>query len=136
MVRRACALVLTVLVAAVASIAWAVAAPSPATAGPLRAPGGACSVEEWRTDIPGCVKRLDEVAEDRVNCLKPPTPSTPDSGLAGWFAEQPASSKLNGPQGIYSQYGYAGYSYTTYDLDGGCGSNLVEPESQLESTVG
>jgi len=135
MVRRACALVLTVLVAAVASIAWAVAAPSPASAGPLRAPGGACSAEEWRDDIPGCVKRLKEVSEERATCLKPPTPSAPDSGLAGWFAERPASSKLNGPQGVYSQYGYAGYSFSTYDLDGGCAGTLAEPESKFETTV-
>ncbi|MET8147424.1 MFS transporter [Actinoplanes sp. NPDC049668] len=135
MVRRGCALVLTVLVAAVASIAWAVAAPSPASAGPLRAPGGACSVEEWSKDIPGCVKRLQDVAADRATCLKAPTPSTPDSGLAGWFVERPESSKLNGPQGIYSQYGYAGYSYTTFDLDGGCASTLTEPGSKFETTV-
>ena len=135
MVRRACALVLTVLVAAVASIAWAVAAPSPASAGPLRAPGGACSAEEWRDDIPGCVKRLKEVAADRAECLKAPTPSTPDSGLAGWFAERPASSTKPGPQGVYSKYGYAGYSYTTFDLDGGCASTLTEPESKFETTV-
>jgi hypothetical protein len=135
MVRRGCALILTVLVAAVASIAWAVAAPSPASAGPLQAPGGACNVEEWGRDIKGCVGRLTEVAEERASCLKAPTPSTPDSGLAGWFAERPASSTLDGPQGIYSQYGYAGYSFSTYDLDGGCASTLVEPESKFESTV-
>jgi hypothetical protein len=135
MVRRACAMVLTMLVAAVASIAWAVAAPSPAVAGPLRAPGGACNVEEWGQDLKGCVGRLTAVASDRAQCLKPPTPSAPDSGLAGWFAERPESSTLDGPQGIYSQYGYAGYSLSTYDLDGGCASTLVEPESKFETTV-
>lgn len=135
MVRRGCALVLAVLVAAAASIAWAVVAPSPASAGPIRAPGGACSVEEWGKDMPGCVKRLKDVAADRAECLKAPTPSTPDSGLAGWFVERPESSKLNGPQGIYSQYGYAGYSYTTFDLDGGCASTLTQPESKFETTV-
>ena len=135
MVRRGFALVLTVLVGVVASVAWAVAAPSSASAGPLRAPGGACSAEEWSNDIPGCVKRLQEVSAERVTCLKPPTPSAPDSGLAGWFAERPASSKLNGPQGIYSQYGYAGYSFSTYDLDGGCAGTLAEPESKFENTV-
>ena len=136
MVRRASALILTMLVAAAASIAWAVAAPSSASAAvPTRAPGGACSVEEWGNDIPGCVKRLKEVSADRASCLKPPTPSAPDSGLAGWFAERPPSSKLNGPQGIYSQYGYAGYSFSTYDLDGGCAGTLTEPESKFETTV-
>lgn len=135
MVRRACALALTMLVAVVASIAWAVAAPSPASAGPLKAPGGACNVEEWRQNIPGCVDRLNDVVGDRASCLKPPTASAPDSGLAGWFAERPTSSTKNGPQGIYSQYGYAGYGYTTYDLEGGCASTLIDPEYKFETTV-
>ncbi|AGZ46552.1 hypothetical protein AFR_41490 [Actinoplanes friuliensis DSM 7358] len=128
-------MVLTIMVALVASIAWAVAAPSAATAGPLQAPGGACSTEEWKNDLRGCVDRLTDVAGDRAECLKPPTPSAPDSGLAGWFAERPESSTKNGPQGIYSQYGYAGYSYTTYDLEGGCASTLIDPEYKFETTV-
>ncbi|MCA2215869.1 DMT family transporter [Jidongwangia harbinensis] len=137
MVRRACALVLTVLVAVVASIAWAVAAPSGATAAPVpeRAPGGACSTEEWQRDMRGCVDRLADVTENRARCLTPPTPSTPDSGLAGWFAERPASSSKPGPKGYYSIYGYAGYSYTTYDLDNGCASTLIDPEYKFETTV-
>ncbi|MBB4759476.1 putative membrane protein [Actinoplanes digitatis] len=126
---------LTVLVALVASVAWAVAAPSPATAGPRQAPGGACSTDEWKQDFKACVNRLTDVASDRAECLKPPTPSAPDSGLAGWFAERPESSTLPGPQGIYSQYGYAGYSYTTYDLEGGCASTLIDPEFKFETTV-
>lgn len=139
MVRRACAMVLTVLVVAVASIAWAVAAPSAASAaalqGPIRAPGGACSTEEWQQDFKSCVARLAEVTTTRAQCLMPPTPSTPDSGLAGWFAERPASSTKPGPQGIYSEYGYAGYSYTTYDLDSGCASTLIDPDYKFETTV-
>ncbi|MEV6488155.1 MFS transporter [Actinoplanes sp. NPDC051633] len=138
MVRRASAAVLTVLVAMVASIAWAVAAPTPAGAAPTppaRAPGGACSLEEWQTNIPGCVDRLAEVGEARANCLNPPTPSTPDSGLAGWFAERPKSSVGDTYPGFYSRYGYAGYSYTTYDLDNGCASTLIDPEYKFETTV-
>ncbi len=137
MVRRAFAGLLTVVVALVASIAWAVAAPSGASAAPtpVRAPGGACSIEEWRQNVSGCAGRLAEVAGNNVECLKAPTPSTPDSGLAGWFAERPESSKENGPQGLYSQYGYAGYSYTTYDLEGGCASTLIDPEYKFETTV-
>ncbi|MEU8229913.1 MFS transporter [Actinoplanes sp. NPDC048967] len=134
MVRRGCALVLVMLVAVVASVAWAVAAPSAATAGPLRAPGGPCNVEEWNKDLKGCVGRLTVEVQNDVTCVKAPTPSAPNSGLAGWFAERPASSTLNGPQGIYSQYGYAGYNFTTYDL-GGCGAALVEPASKFETTV-
>jgi hypothetical protein len=135
MLRRACAGLLTVLVALVASIAWAVAAPSAATAAPARAPGGACSTEEWRQDFKACVDRLADVSADRARCLTPPTPSTPDSGLAGWFAERPKSSTPSGFPGLYSDYGYAGYSYTTYDLDSGCASTLIDPEYKFETTV-
>nr|WP_296072119.1 MFS transporter [uncultured Actinoplanes sp.] len=68
--------------------------------------------------------------------MNPPTPSTPDSGLAGWFAEQPESAKAkNSFPGLYSDYGYAGYSYTTYDLDSGCASTLVDPDFKFETTV-
>jgi len=135
MVRRASAMVLVLLVAVVASIAWAVAAPSAASAAPVRAPGGACSTEEWQQDFKSCVGRLADVSAARAQCLMPPTPSTPDSGLAGWFAERPESSTLPGPQGIYSLYGYAGYSYTTYDLDSGCASTLIDPDYKFETTV-
>ncbi|MBM2617195.1 MFS transporter [Actinoplanes sp. LDG1-06] len=134
MVRRGLALLMTMFVMVVASIVWAVAAP-PASAAPARAPGGACSVEEWQGDFKGCVSRLADVGASRAQCLTPPTPSTPDSGLAGWFAERPESSTKNGPQGLYSQYGYAGYSYTTYDLDSGCASTLIDPDYKFETTV-
>jgi hypothetical protein len=139
MVRRALALVMTIFVTVVASIAWAVASPSAASAAPagvpLRAPGGACSTEEWQKDFRSCVNRLADVSASRAQCLMPPTPSTPDSGLAGWFAEQPASASAQGTQGIYSQYGYAGYAYTTYDLDSGCASTLIDPDYKFETTV-
>jgi hypothetical protein len=139
MVRRALALMMTMFIMVVASIAWAVAAPSAASAapveGPLRAPGGACSTEEWQKNFSSCVTRLTNVTASRAQCLLPPTPSTPDSGLAGWFAERPASSTKPGPQGLYSRYGYAGYSYTTYDLDSGCASTLIDPDYKFETTV-
>ncbi len=54
MVRRAFAGLLTVVVALVASIAWAVAAPSASAAPtPVRAPDGACSTEERQLDNRG-----------------------------------------------------------------------------------
>jgi hypothetical protein len=129
-------MVLTVMVIAVASIAWAVAAPSSASAAlPERAPGGACSTEEWQKNFPSCVNRLADVSASRAQCLLPPTPSTPDSGLAGWFAERPRSSTEQGTQGLYSEYGYAGYAFTTYDLDSGCASSLIDPDYKFETTV-
>ena len=138
MVRRGLALLTTMAVVVLASIAWAVAAPAAVAApieGPRRAPGGACSTDEWQKDFRSCVNRLADVSTNRAECLTPPTPSTPDSGLAGWFAERPASSSLQGAQGIYSQYGYAGYSYTTYDLESGCASTLIDPDYKFETTV-
>jgi hypothetical protein len=135
MLRRVCATLMTMAVAIVASIAWAVAAPSPASAGPLQAPNGPCSTEEWKQDFKSCVGRLKVETESSLQCQNPPKPNTPDSGLAGWFAERPESSTKSGPQGIYSQYGYAGYSYVTYDLDGGCAANLIEADSRFETTV-
>ncbi|MFF5295439.1 MFS transporter [Paractinoplanes globisporus] len=139
MLRRAVALAMTMFVTVVASIVWAVATPQPAGAavggGVLKAPGGACSTEEWQQDFKACVSRLADVSAARAQCLLPPTPSAPDSGLAGWFAERPESSTKPGPQGLYSEYGYAGYSYTTYDLDSGCASTLIDPDYKFETTV-
>lgn len=135
MVRRALALTMTMFVMVVASIAWAVATPSAANAALSRAPGGACSTDEWQQDFKACVSRLAEVSATRAQCLMPPTPSTPDSGLAGWFAERPASSNSKSFPGLYSDYGYAGYSYTTYDLDSGCASTLIDPDYKFETTV-
>ncbi len=67
--------------------------------------------------------------------LEPPTPAAPDAGLGGWFAGRPASSSQGGTQGIYSEYGYAGYAYTTYDIEGGCLSTLIAPEFKFETTI-
>src|SRR6266536_2806590 len=138
MLRRALALTMTMFVTVVASIVWAVAAPANAEVGGgvLKAPGGACSTEEWQQDFKSCVSRLADVSASRAQCLTPPTPSAPDSGLAGWFAEQPKSAASpNHFPGLYSDYGYAGYAYTTYDLDSGCASTLVDPDYKFETTV-
>ncbi|MEV4282377.1 MFS transporter [Actinoplanes xinjiangensis] len=136
MVRRGLAFLAALLVLAVASIAWAVATPAAASAAPpAQVPGGACSVEEWQQNFKGCVDRLAEVVDTRVGCLNPPTPNTPDSGLAGWFAERPASSTKNSFPGIYSDYGYAGYTFVTYDLEGGCASPIVDADQKFETTI-
>jgi hypothetical protein len=92
-----------------------------------------CTIEEWQNDIPGCVSRLRDVATERTQCLKAPTPAAPDSGFAGWFASRPESSRHSGATGLYSQYGYAGYAYTTYDI--GCASTLMHPDYKFENTV-
>ncbi|HWH00290.1 MAG TPA: MFS transporter, partial [Pilimelia sp.] len=135
---RALALFFALALTALATVAWPVtpAAATPAgapTAVPARAPGDLCSTQEWQADFRACVARLKDVGEARAQCLKAPTPGAPDSGLAGWFASRPDSAKRNGPQGIYSEYGYAGYSYTTYDI--GCAATLMHPDYKFENTV-
>nr|WP_229830457.1 MFS transporter [Actinoplanes ianthinogenes] len=119
----------------VGSIAWAVAAPSSANATPAKAPGGPCSVEEWQRALNDCLNRLVKTVGDKAKCENAPTPSTPDSGLAGWFAEKPAASDQPGPKGMYTRYGYAGYSFPTYDQDGGCAAAITEADSRAESTI-
>nr|WP_239138421.1 MFS transporter [Actinoplanes regularis] len=119
----------------VASVAWAVATPASAYAAPTKAPGGACSVEEWRNGIDECLDRLKKSVGDKAKCENAPTPSTPDSGLAGWFAERPAQSIETGRTGIYTQYGYAGYNFPSYDQGGGCAAPITEVDSRAESTI-
>lgn len=136
MMRRALATLLTLLVTAVASIAWAVAAPPPANATPFpaKAPGGVCNVEEWQQDFRSCLKRTSVQIDDATDCKKAPTVNTPDSGLGGWFADRPPAS-TNGVRGMYSRYGYAGYSYSTYGPNNSCSSVLIDPEYKFETTV-
>jgi hypothetical protein len=113
-----------------------------AQASPQRLPAPAappattqCTVAQWQSpgDWDMCVSRLSDLSPSRLACLSPPTPENPDSGMPGWFAAQPASSKLNGPKGLYSRYGYAGYDYTTYDV--GCISPLTHPAATFEDTI-
>jgi hypothetical protein len=106
--------------------------PTPAPAAPATSQ---CTVAQWQSpgDWNMCVGRLSDLGPSRLACLSPPTPETPDSGTAGWFASEPASTRLPGPLGLYSQYGYAGYDYTTYDV--GCISPLTHPAATFEDTV-
>ncbi len=111
--------------------------PSPSAAAPALAPAlpGQCTVQQWQspTNFTTCVSKLKGLTSDRLQCLSAPVPETPDSGMPGWFASEPASSKENGPKGLYSLYGYAGYDYTTYDV--GCVSPLTHPASSFEDTI-
>ncbi|HYN92320.1 MAG TPA: MFS transporter, partial [Pilimelia sp.] len=131
--RRA-AQVLVLLVLALTTVSWpfSPAAAAPAAV-PARAPGDVCSTAQWRADFRACVDKLGEVAEARKQCLTAPTPSTPDSGLAGWFASRPPAAITNGVAEYSTLYGYAGYSYTTYDI--GCASTLMHPDYKFENTI-
>ncbi|SDY12225.1 hypothetical protein SAMN05444365_101743 [Micromonospora pattaloongensis] len=133
---RMAALILAVLVAALATVGWpALAGPASAAPVPTQAPGDLCSTEQWQTDFRACVAKLKQVAADEAKCKDAPTPSTPDSGLAGWFASRPTTDPRGAGAGYYSIYGYAGYSYSTYDLEDGCASTLTSPEYKFTTTV-
>ncbi len=125
---RLVALLLAILFLAVAVVVFP--AQRAAAAGqPSRTALSLCSVAEWRADISGCVDRLAAAP----TCLQAPSPSSPDSGFAGWFASRPDSSRVPGIVGVYSHFGYAGYSYETYDA--GCLETLTHPDTKFENTV-
>jgi hypothetical protein len=129
---RALSLFLAVFVAAAASISWPVR-PAAAAPVPARAPANLCSTQQWQADLRNCMNKLKTAIGDVSRCRNAPTPATPDSGLAGWFSSRPESAKLTGPRGLYSDYGYAGYDYTTYDV--GCGDTVLNPEHTFTTTV-
>jgi hypothetical protein len=102
---------------------------------PTKAPNP-CSTEEWRnpSNWDRCVNGLPDVGADKINCVKAPTPATPDSGMAGWFASMPANELLtSGRPDLYTKYGYAGYDYTTYDI--GCTPTVMHPDHKFENTM-
>ncbi|MEV8513408.1 DMT family transporter [Dactylosporangium sp. NPDC051484] len=109
---------------------------TPATASPTRAPGDPlCTVEEWRvpSNFQNCADRLQVNVQGKLSCLNAPTPSAPDSGMAGWFAQQPDSNHGSRLWFRYSEYGYAGYDFATYDLK--CASVVTNPSAEFENTV-
>lgn len=133
--RRAAGFLGALIVAAMAVL---IGPSSPASAKTLTMPqsplSGQCTTSQWQ--VPGnfkmCVGKLSDLGQERLQCLSAPTPETPDSGMAGWFASEPSSSQ-SGPQGIYSRYGYAGYDYQMYDV--GCVSSVTHPTDTFEDTV-
>lgn len=130
---RPAAFAITLIVAALA-VVWPISDPAQAAI-PGRAPRELCTTREWQADLKSCVNKLADVTQAQAECLTAPKPSTPDSGLAGWFASRPESSRQLGVSDVYSTYGYAGYSYTTYDVDGGCASTLMHPEYKFGNTL-
>ncbi|MFG1950631.1 MFS transporter [Micromonospora sp. NPDC048830] len=136
---RITAFLLALGVLAGATVAWpAVGGGSAYAATPVaqaQARADLCSTQEWQADFRACVTKLSEVSKSEVQCRNAPVPGTPDSGLAGWFAGRPDAAKLPGPKGLYSDYGYAGYSYPTYDIPGGCASSVLHPDYKFTTTV-
>ncbi|MET7864072.1 MFS transporter [Micromonospora taraxaci] len=134
---RIASFLLALGVLAGATLTWPLIGAEAAAAAPpvAQARADLCTTAEWQADFRACIGKLKKVSEAEINCRKPPVPSAPDSGLAGWFASRPDSSKLPGPKGIYSDYGYGGYSFNTYDVDGGCASAVLHPDYKFTTTV-
>ncbi|WP_433264964.1 MFS transporter [Micromonospora vinacea] len=134
---RTASFLLALGVLAGATLTWPLIGAEAAAAAPPAAQARAdlCTTAEWQADFRTCVGKLKQVGEGEIECRKPPVPSAPDSGLAGWFASRPDSSKLPGPKGIYSDYGYGGYSFNTYRVDGGCASAILHPDYKFTTTV-
>lgn len=135
---RVAALLLAIGVLATATLVWPVlGAATPATAAPIpsRAKVALCTTAEWEDNFRSCVDRLANVSEATAECLNAPTPTKPDSGLAGWFASRPEASKQPGLKGMYTEYGNAGYSYETYDDKGGCASDVIDPGSKVFNKI-
>ena len=141
---RAASFLLALALLAMATVSWPFTGSSAQAAPVTSVTGGAplaaaradlCSTKEWQANFRDCVDRLQDVTEDQVTCRNAPTPGSPDSGLAGWFAGRPDSSREPGPGGLYSEYGYAGYSYNTYDVDAGCATSVVHPDYQVSTMI-
>lgn len=137
--RRTAGGMLAVFVLALTTLFGGVlpAAAAPAPDDPAKAPNP-CTTEQWRD--PGrweqCVKDLDPLTSDKAGCVKAPTPSTPDSGMAGWFATIPSEElRASGRPDMYTKYGYAGYDYTTYNAGEGCVPSVMHPDFKFENTV-
>jgi hypothetical protein len=125
-------------VGAIVVLAIATLFGTPASAAPdpfAMPPGDLCTTAEWRNpgNFQRCVDALQDVSAERAACLNAPIPSTPDSGMPGFFASRPEASRQNGRIGIYSRYGYGGYAYTTYDIN--CASTFLHPDYKFETTV-
>ncbi|MGH3664015.1 MAG: MFS transporter, partial [Micromonosporaceae bacterium] len=137
--ERRVALVLTMMFCALTSVFFpttALASPTAIPASPTvpAAPQADCSFDDLQDPArrKKCLADLGPVPAAREQCIKAPTPTTPDSGMAGWFTEPPKPEK--GYRGAYLKYGYAGYSHTTYD-DPDCGQTTMYPEFAPEHKI-
>jgi hypothetical protein len=88
-----------------------------------------CTDYEWHTAWSQCVEDLPTGQE--LPCEAAPQPASPDSGMAGWFADPSNLDKSEGI-GTYSRYGYAGYQLPMYgsqeaSIGGGCIDSVSIP---------
>ncbi|HIV57299.1 MAG TPA: hypothetical protein H9902_05005, partial [Candidatus Stackebrandtia faecavium] len=100
--------------AVVAIVGGAVLFMNPSTAMADKADKSGCSAKQWHNSYKSCVKKLPKAKGE--TCKEPPVPSSPDSGMAGWFAE-PDLPKSSDVRGQYTKYGYAGYDLNLYGVE-------------------
>jgi hypothetical protein len=125
--ERVVSLVLAVLVAATAVLFWPA---QPAAADPSH-----CTLKQWRdpNQFQSCVKKLPAASSTINDCMGVPTPSAPDSGFGGWFATNPHAQ--SGVMGMYSKYGYSGYSYPVYNPDCVSGASPLPSSASTTTTI-
>ncbi|MFC4337068.1 hypothetical protein [Salininema proteolyticum] len=80
--------------------------------GTQQAAGDQCTDWQWHNEWWDCLESLPDAPE--VECAEPPKASSPESGMAGWFAEPTKDSDKNEALGMYTKYGYAGYQLPMY----------------------
>jgi hypothetical protein len=69
---------------------------------------------------------------DPFDCKSAPTPDRPGSGLVGSLDQTPRGT--GEPGSVYSEVGYAGLVWHTYDL--GCGGSLTDPSVNTDTWLG
>ena len=82
-----------------------------------------CSDDEWHNNFESCLSELE--APPTSACKEAPVASSPDSGMAGWFAQEPEwlddpafrDGDYTVPHGTYTTYGYAGYDLPVFAQD-------------------
>ncbi len=80
----------------------------------------------WGSSTPAQVPGVDD-------CKQPPNPERPGSGMVG--AIDPTPLQAGVPNSVYSEVGYAGLVWHTYDL--GCGpSGLRNPNAVIDTWTG
>jgi len=120
--ERLAALLLVVLIAGITFIVF-----------PAQPAYADCTDEQWQNPETraGCIAELPEPAPTREGCLDPPVPNAPNSGLAGWFVER--QPEREGITGLYSNYGYAGYRFHTYNID--CLGGATDPNTGIANFI-
>lgn len=124
--QRWVGLLLVLLVTGSAVLFW----PS----GAVQASPNKCDYKEWSQpgNIQHCIDQLDAPTTALQDCMGVPTPDAPDSGFGGWFADNP---HVRGVTGMYSKYGYSGYSYTNYNPDCATGLSTSLTSSSMATTT-